>query len=336
MRIPFNLYDFLGYTVPGLIVIIILAILINPALLSNLSNELKDKDSELAQFLRPTVTQGILYVVVCYLVGFATDGLIYWLFRQLANIESLKKFHSRDGWFERALLDCKYRDNSEEFSPYTDEFVENFKVKIEEVFGIKVETVRDEAEQAKNDVKYIEIFDLCRTTVLKQSPDVYSRGFTLLAQYNSAKLIGSIFFLAAVGFLVRIFVPPQYWQWTFILISVWLVVLLLILMSKIVSWRKKKTKETDNSEQNEGNWKLWISKPFLWYWLIAGVFGFIAWWKEGVDILFICYCVSAVLCSIFFHLYYMRLKYYRNTILYGFYEYAVTREKSEESENSEK
>jgi len=201
MRIPFNLYDFLGYTVPGLIVIIILAILINPELLSNLPDELKDKDSELAQFLRPTVTQGILYVVVCYLVGFATDGLVYWLFGKLASIfGSIMRFHSREGWFEKTLLDCRCRGDSDKFSPYTDEFVENFKVKIEEVFGIKVETVREEAEKAKNAKRYIEIFDLCRTTVLKQSPDVYSRGFTLLAQYNSAKLMGSIFFLATVGF----------------------------------------------------------------------------------------------------------------------------------------
>ena len=186
MRIPFNLYDFLGYTVPGLIVIIIIAILINPTLLSNLPDELKkDADSELAQFLRPTVTQGILYVIVCYLVGFATHGLIHWLFGQLVKIfQPLKKFHAHYGGFEKALFDCKYRNNSEEFSPYTDEFVKNFKVKIDDVFGIKVETIREEAERAKNDVKYTEIFDMCRTTVLKQSPDVYSRGFTLLAQYT--------------------------------------------------------------------------------------------------------------------------------------------------------
>jgi len=73
----------------------------------------------------------------------------------------------------------------------------------------------------------------------------------------------------------------------------------------------------------------------FFYSLIAGGLGFIAWWKEGVDVLFVCYCVSAVLCPIFFHLYRIRLKYYRNTILYGFYEYAVTREKSGESKNSE-
>ena len=319
MRIPFNLYDFLGYTVPGLIVIIIIAILINPTLLSNLPDELKkDTDSELAQFLRPTVTQGILYVIICYLVGFATHGLIYWLFGQLVNIfQPLKRFHSHDGWFEKALFNCKYRDDSENFSPYTDEFVKNFKTKIENVFGIKVETVREEAKKAENDVKYTEIFDLCRTTVLRQSPDVYSRGFTLLAQYNSAKLIGSIFFLAAVGFLVRILVPSQYLQW--ILIPIWILVLLLLCI-------KRKVKEA--SKQNGKKRSLFGSC----YWSIMGVLAVIALLlEEGVNVLFICYCISAVLCPIFFHLYRIRLKYYRNTILYGFYEYAITREKSGES-----
>ena len=323
MRIPFNLYDFLGYTVPGLIVIIIIAILINPALLSSLPDELKDKDSGLAQFLRPTITQGILYVVLCYLVGFATDGLISWLFRQLASISGyIKKLHSRDGWFEKALLYCKYRDDSEDFSPYTDEFVKKFKVKIETVFGIKVEAVREEAEKAKNNKKYIEIFDMCRTTVIKQSPDVYSRGFTLLAQYNSAKLIGRIFFLAAVGFLVRILVPSQYLPW--ILIPIWILVLVLLCIKREVR------------EENKQNGKKRSLFGFC-YWSIMGVLAVIALlWEGGVSVLSICYCVSAVLCPIFFHLYRTRLKHYRNTILYGFYEYAVTREKSGESADRKK
>ncbi|MDE0086873.1 MAG: hypothetical protein OXU23_14230 [Candidatus Poribacteria bacterium] len=260
-------------------------------------------------------------MIICYLVGFATDGLIYWFFRQLVNIfQPLKKFHAHYGWFEKALFDCKYRDNSEEFSPYTDEFVKNFKVKIEEVFGIKVGTVREEAEKAKSDIKYTEIFDLCRTTVLRQSPDVYSRGYTFLVQYNSAKLIGSIFFLAAVGFLVRIFVPPQHLQW--ISIPIWILVLVLL-------WTKREVRE--ESKQNAKKRSLFG----FFYWLIAGGFGFTALLKGGVDVLFVCYCVSAVLCPIFFHLYRIRFKYYRNTILYGFYEYAITRERSGESENSE-
>lgn len=74
MRIPFSLYDFLGYTVPGLVVIVIFAILIEPTLVSDLSNQLKDENSGLSKFLRPTVAQGIFYVIAGYLMGFVTHG----------------------------------------------------------------------------------------------------------------------------------------------------------------------------------------------------------------------------------------------------------------------
>ena len=63
MRIPFSLYDFLGYAVPGLIVIVILTILINPAFLIDLLNQLEDKNDKLPQFLRPSVMLGILYIL---------------------------------------------------------------------------------------------------------------------------------------------------------------------------------------------------------------------------------------------------------------------------------
>jgi hypothetical protein len=45
--------------------------------------------------------------------------------------------------------------------------------------------------------------------------------------------------------------------------------------------------------------------------------------------LFICYWVSASLCPIFFYLYHLFFRYYRNSILYGFYEYAIDLERSE-------
>ena len=35
VRIPFSLYDFLGYTLPGVIVIVIALILINPDILGS-------------------------------------------------------------------------------------------------------------------------------------------------------------------------------------------------------------------------------------------------------------------------------------------------------------
>ena len=57
MRIPFSLYDFLGYTLPGVVVMVIVLILINPGILEYSPN---DTTNGLAHYLPTTVAQGIL------------------------------------------------------------------------------------------------------------------------------------------------------------------------------------------------------------------------------------------------------------------------------------
>lgn len=186
MKIPFGLYDFLGYTVPGLILIIIIAILIDPQLLTKLPDQLLDEKSKVAPFLRPTVIQGILYVTVCYLVGFVSYGLNDWLFGGLAEIfDSLKSYHSKYGMFESELFNSNSSSTSKKSESYTNQFVEKLKIKIEDVFDI-------EDRNAEGPVYYTEIFDLCRITVMKHSIGVYERDFPLLARYYSAKLMGSV------------------------------------------------------------------------------------------------------------------------------------------------
>ena len=179
-------------------------------------------------------------------------------------------------------------------------------MKIKEVFEIDIEAIPEEAKDAKNDVKHTEIFDLCRTTVLKHSPDIYSRGFALLARYNSAKLMGALFFFATFAFFIKLMGFQQGISW------------IVLLIVSAFSWIGRKG-----------------SCLGLTYGLIAVSLALIAWNVEGFKALFMCYCISAVLCPIFFHLYHVLFRYYRNTILYGFYEYAVTREKSGESKSSE-
>ena len=356
MRIPFSLYDFLGYALPGLIVIVLATILVSTPLEVNeqapvelwldalqklvdpgitSENEENSAKNGLAKSLPTTVIRMILYILACYLVGFATHGVNHWMFGIFSKIwDPLKRYHADSGMLEEALFFQTSRIYPEDFEQYTEQFVHNLRCELKRIFGINVCKIKK--TKGDTQVAYTEIFNLFRTTVLRHNEGSSPRISALLARYNSAKLMGSIFFLASVGFLVRIFIPPQHLQWTSILILIWLIIPLLILISKISSWRKEKIKETDNSEPNERNWKGWISKPFLWYWLLTGVLGLIAFLTKKVNVLLICYCVSAILCPIFFHLYHVLFRYYRNTILCGFYEYAVTREKSGESENREK
>ena len=346
MRIPFSLYDFLGYALPGLIVIVLATILVTTPLEVNgqtpvalwldalqklvdpgttFENEKDSAENGLAKSLPATVIRVILYVLACYLVGFATHGVNHWVFGILSRIcPPLKRYHADSGMLEEALFFRSSRIYPEDFEQYTEQFVHNLRSEFKKVFGINICKIKETKKDTQ--VAYTEIFNLLRTTVLRYNEGYSPRISALLARYNSAKLMGSIFFLSTVGFLVRIFVPPEFLQWT--LIFVWFIVPLLISLSKIVEYRKKKKNKADNRESNQDNWKAWISRPFFSYWLLTCLLGFIAWWKIEFHVLFICYCVSVVLCAIFFHLYHVIFRYYRNTILCGFYEYAVTRERS--------
>ena len=316
MRIPFSLYDFLGYAVPGLIVIVILAILINPALLTDLPDQLKDKNSELAQFLRPSVILGILYVLFSYLVGLASHALTHWLFGFFSTMWApLKRYYADSGIFEKTLVSSESPIYPEDFEQYTTQFVCQLKSKFKDVFEIDICEINE--KKADNPIAYTEIFNLCRTVVLRHSEASAGRTSSLLALYNSARLLRSILFLASFGFWVRIVFSENLLQGIWILF----ITSFSVFMSVWVIGRRGCLSQ----------------QSFFWliYWIIFSVLGSIALLKDGCTSLFISYCISVLLCPIFLHLYHVLFRYYRNTILYGFYEYAVTRKKSGESENSE-
>lgn len=100
MRIPFSLYDFLGYTLPGTIAIVIVLILINPGILDHSPNDAKDG---LARYLPTTVVQGILYIFAGYLIGFIIHGGSEAFFKFASKWKWLKKLHTDNGWFMKGL-----------------------------------------------------------------------------------------------------------------------------------------------------------------------------------------------------------------------------------------
>ena len=329
MKLPFGIYDFLGYTVPGFVVIILILILINPAVLEH---RLNDTTNGLGKYLPTTVTvtQGIFYIFVCYIVGLASHGFINWLFKVLSGKwKPFKRYYSDRGTFEKVLFFQEYRDYPEDFYPYSDQFVCKLKKQIEEKFDIKINRRNKEEE-------YTEIFHLCRTAFMKHSPDLYPRAATLLALYNAAKLLGGIFFLATVGFFLKIVVPlvvsfasPQDF-----LEKIWggigntLPLLLWLVVFVLLRIEEKNGEKVNCVKTNRLGYL---------YWIFVGVFGFILWIcvvslaiaDNFTANLFICYWVSASLCPIFFHLYHLFFRYYRNSILYGFYESARNPEKSD-------
>ena len=195
----------------------------------------------------------------------------------------------------------------------------------------------------------MEIFEFCRSAVIERSPAHYSRAFALLSLYNSARLLGVIFLFAAVGFLTRIFVPQQHFGWT------WVAVYFLILWlpwiwtegEKLNDCAKKESEESCtkvNCVKRDTNAIKITSSLGPAYWAVGGFGALVArLWIDaptpqnevgGFNILFWGYCVSAALCPIFFYLYNLFRRYYRNSIIYGFYEYAVTRENKTEDPNA--
>lgn len=384
MRFRFGLHDFLGYAVPGLVVIVILAILINPELLKDLLDQPKDgnsglglkdlldqlKDgnsgnSGLGKILPANVAEGIFYLVACYLAGFASHGLINGLFGRLLKIcewfnskicerfkrnhsdhrrlmnwllkkcewfnskiyEWSKRFHSDHGSFEKGLFCRKYRKYPEDFGPYSKEFVCKLKRQIEKVFDIKVETVLREARKAENNVKYTEIFHLCRTALMKQSRDLYPRASGLLIRYNSAKLLGGIFFLGAIGFFLRGFVYLSMVRGFVLLFIVSAIYLFALYLRPVVSLVLLSIVSAIPDEVRD----IVISQLGSLLSIVSAIPEGSEQWFFGVWFVRL-FIVSVILCHIFFHLYHVFFRYYRNSILYGFYEYAVNLEKWEESE----
>lgn len=322
--------------------------------------------SGLERSLPTNIYHLIFYVLACYLVGLAVHGFTDWLFATLSKKwERLKRYYSDQGAFERGLFgDSSNRDDPIDFVPYSDHFVDKLKTQIEKIFDVKVDSIMPKAGDQVDDQKYTEIFEFCRSAVIERSPTHYSRAFALLSLYNSARLLGVIFLFAAVGFLARIFVPQQHFE------GIWAAVYFVIFLLLWIGPKGEKLNECAKKRSKKGCTKAigfayWIGGVLaaiarLWTWIAACILqniGFAYWigggvlaaiaggwiWiadhipqneVEGFKILFWGYCVSAALCPIFFYLYNLFRRYYRNSIIYGFYEYAVTREKGTEKSNA--
>lgn len=245
MRVPLSLYDLLGYALPGGIILIVIAILITPSILEH---PMSDAINGLARYLPDTVIQSILYGFVCYFMGLVLR----------TGRDVISKLVAKSGWFKE--LDVNHGKFMESLLNLGDEgatsrskqFVCEFRNQVEKIFRVQV-------DKMQKDTEYTTIFSLCRMTLIKQSPAIYSRVFILFSRYEFDKAMVYTAFIAMLGFLVR-------------------------------------------------GIHLWVN----WFLIILAVISFFVSW-------------------LFFRMYKKHLGYYRSTVLYGFYEYAVNRGTSEES-----
>ena len=218
MKLPFSLFDFLGYALPGLIVILLcIPIVIFPATdqrsqieswLASIqkiinpdattTSQQEDGKSGLIKYLPSNITLGFFLILLCYIIGFVFHGISDFCFKFMSGeyismpdiFRRMKKYYTDNGWFEKELFDCLNRgcrDSSEHFNPYSKQFIHKLKKQVSETFEIEVDSL-------ERSVEYTEIFHLCRNVVIKQNPDLYSRASTLQSRHESAKLMMFIFF----------------------------------------------------------------------------------------------------------------------------------------------
>ena len=229
VRLPFSLFDFLGYALPGFIVIILIILITAPSAVnlqsqidiwlawiqklvnpnSTLANQQNSAEIGIIKYLPSNIAWSLFLVVFCYLVGFILHGISDFCFKFMSGeyicmsdmFKRMKKYYTDNGWFEKELFDCLRRgcrDPSELFDPYSKQFIHKLKGQIAEVFEIEVDSL-------ERSVEYTEIFHLCRGVVIKQNPDLYSRASTLQSRHESAKLMMFIFFVTVPAFLVKSF-----------------------------------------------------------------------------------------------------------------------------------
>ena len=281
MRLPFSLFDFLGYALPGLIVVVLIILIVTSPLTNQqsqieswlasiqklvnpnaaLTSQQDGAKGGLIKYLSSNIIWGIFLILFCYIVGFVFHGISDFCFKFMSGeyvcmpdmFGRMKKYYTDNGWFEKELFDCLNRgcrNPSEHFNPYSKQFIHKLKKQVREVFQIEVGSL-------ERPVEYTEIFHLCRNVVIKQNPDLYSRASTLQSRHESAKLMMFIFFLSVLAFLAKG----------------------LLFNGGLLS----------------------LSMAF----------------------------VSSILVIIFCYMYNRLLRYYRNYILYGFYQYAMDLERSE-------
>lgn len=103
MRLPFSLFDFLGYALPGLIVtVLVILMIILPAANQQTqaefwhiqkfidstptpSNQQESVMDRLIKYLPSNITSGIILVLFCYVIGFIVHGCCDFFFKFMSG-----------------------------------------------------------------------------------------------------------------------------------------------------------------------------------------------------------------------------------------------------------
>jgi hypothetical protein len=172
--IKFTVYDFLGYFIPGLLLIAIISL--NKCYLDDFSFS---QEALIKMFNELNLNLLIFGVFICYLLGFLLNAI------GAALIES---FFFTEIKYLRRKVDCI------ELLP--DLTIERFKIRYKEVYGINY---------SENDKHSIIVY------VAENKPQVYGRAFFFLVIYGFSRTVMMVLMLNCIFLFYYLF--TTYWAW---------------------------------------------------------------------------------------------------------------------------
>lgn len=148
MQSKFNFYDFVGYVIPGALILLLLYWFI----LGFFNLELLIKVT--------SIGESLLFLAASYFLGH--------LIQALGNLIEKKQVEKWGGWFSEQFL----RDDNEYYTP---EFKSKLKECAQEIFGLSLNSSSEDEQIKKN--KRQETFSLCYSLVVQEDAAIHTEIF---------------------------------------------------------------------------------------------------------------------------------------------------------------
>ena len=195
LKIPFTFYDFFGYFLPGLVMMMIIIVLLSP------SHDINGLEPVAKTIQNIKLFPGLCIVLLCYAIGHLLSSISSWLLeKQLLGKRMPHKVP------ENRL----FPSESKEDPLFSEELTDKFKLIAEKEFEIKIDQIEGKHRS--------EVFWLCNTVVVNECPNIYSRVFVFLSFYGFARTMSFIFGVSALAFvgrlLLELFDTPSFWEWS--------------------------------------------------------------------------------------------------------------------------
>ena len=201
LRIPFTFYDFFGYFLPGLVMMLIIIVLLSP------SHDIDGLKPAAQTIQNIKLFPGLCIVLLCYAIGHIVSSVSSFILEKqlLGKILPHKMPENR-----------LFPSEAKEDPLFSAELTEQFKLIAEKEFEIQVDVIKGKHRS--------EVFWLCNAVVVNECPNIYSRVFVFLCFYGFARTMSFICGVSTLAFvgrlLLTLFVAPSFWEWSSLTLAI--------------------------------------------------------------------------------------------------------------------